>query len=501
MDSPDTKPVLEYSTRRLWREHWVARRWMAIPPWLIALVGFTLLWFGEKLFDFVDSVGGHLLIRSIYDCLVCILICAAGALQRLRLRDVLVMSALGALVFVIDLNLSGVTKSLPPAAAWLVWPLLMILPAAAVETSLAPRHKLPAILLAVLLSFGAACLCTLILNFLALSESPFDIDWLKLRQYRWGYIIANPLFIVSVWLVVVPVSRRMANGLQIVLGSTIVAAICAAYLLYFQVWIFSFALHSLKAGGPFRRSEALGVLELRDSPDDREAMWRALEEADWAKQDGYLNSDYRYYAIHCLAERDREAAVKKLSQMLAARPSAKLAGYSADLLLEAHDYDSVPILMRYALRNDEACIKALAKAKIPQVMLAILRSAVLLEAEFDAPGVYKSNFELMRSTHAELVAMAGVDVGPNVDPWFDFYAANRGTMPTPLSADQAEQTDRVEKAIVKYLGKAELGMDVPPPNWDAPGVIGLESEVEQYGKRVDEALTQHRSSNASRPSR
>ncbi len=186
--------------------------------------------------------------------------------------------------------------------------------------------------------------------------------------------------------------------------------------------------------------------------------------------------------------------------MLATKPAARLAGLSADLLLDAKEYDSVPILMRYALLNDDDCIKALTKAKIPQVMLAILRSAVREEAEFGSPGAYTGDFKLMPWTHDDLVSLAGVDVGDHIDPWFDFYDFNEKAMSTPLNAQQAEKTDHVVKAMLKYFKKANVGVNqglkVSPPNWDVPDVSDLEREIDQYTKRVDDALASRPDSSA-----
>ncbi len=129
MDPPTSPPTLDYASQRSWRDHWIVRRWQTVPAWIIGLVGFAILWIAEPLLERVGGGGFVRDYRHQFDCLICILICAAGSLRRLNFRDFLIMAGLGFLLFAADWHLDTVTKLMPTAVAWLFWPLLKVCPA------------------------------------------------------------------------------------------------------------------------------------------------------------------------------------------------------------------------------------------------------------------------------------------------------------------------------------------------------------------------------------
>ena len=209
-----------------------------------------------------------------------------------------------------------------------------------------------------------------------------------------------------------------------------------------------------------------------------------IESADWSlKKDSDFAFDYRKFCIQILAEHHRHGAARRLSSLLRRRPTSLLAEYAAPILAQEHCYEAAPELMRYALLHpgrDQDAAEALESMHIPQAGLAILRHEAFW---METPN---ENENVSSYTETHLATLLGNDVGPKWGDWVHYYDDEVHKRPTPLSAAQASEIDRVILAVTSYwttndrLWTAGRASSIPPPNLDVPGTTALEQEISKY---------------------
>jgi len=151
--------------------------------------------------------------------------------------------------------------------------------------------------------------------------------------------------------------------------------------------------------------------------------------------------------------------------------------------------------MRYALLScgGDAPATALESMQIPQAAEAILLEEASYQA-FVATKPLPPDWQIRADTKRRLATLTGKDIGPKWQDWLDFCDNGIDRCPTPLSADQASEVNRVVRAINTYWTvKARRRREdhlifIPEPNFDVPGTAALEQEIEKYRLAADKAL-------------
>ena len=86
----------------------------------------------------------------------------------------------------------------------------------------------------------------------------------------------------------------------------------------------------------------------------------------------------------------------------------------------------------------------------------------------------------------ELAKVLGKNVGPRWGDWLDYCTRVVDQLPTPLSAEQVRETNRVMIAMGSYyttagrLKRAGRLERVPKPNLNVVGTAALEQEMQKY---------------------
>jgi hypothetical protein len=328
-------------------------------------------------------------------------------------------------------------------------------------------------------------------------------------------VIKLPLLAVLAWLTI-PVCLRIAasgsKAKRLALGGTFAGAV-AAYVVFAHFLWYPLMEISVKGGGPFEQAAAVRSLARRGRDSDFERIWRVLEEADWTN---YLTDewsyigDWRRMAIAYLAWRDSADTAEKLSRLLRHRPQRHLADAAAELLAKHKRYETVPILMRYALSvYDERCITALEQMNLPRAAFPIMRSEIVSEASISG----KQLTRFSKETCERLTPLLGSDPGNKVYAWLQLYDKVIADRPTPLPEPIRQETDQVITSMLLYYvyenDGAQISFDlgrqkkwsheqvrkmirsIRKPDWDVITTEELEQEIEAYGKRYDAAIDKH----------
>ena len=330
-------------------------------------------------------------------------------------------------------------------------------------------------------------------------------------------VIRQPLLAVLTWLTI-PVCLRIALGSRakrLALGGTFAMA-GVAYVVFTYVLWYPLMEKSLPGDGPFDRAAAVRCLAWRGRDSDFERLWRAIAEADWTKPPTWMSDkpsligDWRQIAIAHLAWRDSADTAENLSRLLRHRPQRHLANAAADLLAKHKRYETVPILMRYALNKySEDCINALEQMNLPRVALPIMRSEIVWKIRLDR--IQPTDFS--KETCERLKSLLGDDAGTKIDAWLLLYDKVIAKRPTPLPEPVRKETDRVILSMARYyiladewaqasfdwgrqkgwsLDKVgEMSRSIPKPNWDVITTEELEREIKAYGQRVITAIDKH----------
>jgi hypothetical protein len=314
------------------------------------------------------------------------------------------------------------------------------------------------------------------------------------------YLLHWPLIAVLTWLAI-PAAARLSNE-QNRTGKwvwVIATAACAAwFIVFFHIIVYRLASRSLAHGWPFDQNYALSLLQTRRDIADDITLWRVVESADWARKPNPYRDDYLQRCIRILAEHNRAGTAAHLSSLLRQRPSSLLADDAAPILAEEHRYETSPELMRYALLDAgevNPAENALESMHIPQAALAIFREQALLQ--FVVYGTPETSGSLIETDNERrLVNLLGKDVGPKWGDWVRLYDQGVDQLPTPLSADQASEINRVVLAITKYwstqdrLQRAGSLQSIAAPNFDVSGADALEHEISKYQRAANSLMDQ-----------
>ena len=308
---------------------------------------------------------------------------------------------------------------------------------------------------------------------------------------------------VLIWLAI-PAAQRLADtrnrfAAWVAVFSTMACA--AWFAIFFHIVVYRLAARSLAKGWPFDRDYAVSILQLRDDKADEIVFWQAVERADWSSPPDDLRWHYPGRCIKILAERDPAVTAERLSVLLRGRPSSALAECAAPILAQQHHYETAPELMRYALLGNNDCLEALDSMRVPQAALAVIAES----ERYRRPRSGTDPNELSLASEKELADLLGEDVGPKISDWNNLYDRVISQRLTPLSVDQASETDRVSRALAMYwdaqvhLLFAGRLSSVPKPNLDVPTTAGLEQEIRKYCAAATSA-TAPSSMPASKPS-
>jgi hypothetical protein len=244
----------------------------------------------------------------------------------------------------------------------------------------------------------------------------------------------------------------------------------------------------------------------------------------------------------------------RLSSLLLSKPAQTLAWFSAELLAENKQYETAPLLMRFALRGrdgSDACALALECMNVPQAAYPTLHEAAVY-AQRTRGAKEGEDFELDPRYRERLTDLLGRDAGPNYLAWEKLYGEAAREAPTPLAPETRAETDRTIQSFIQYwqarsrlqdarrrlsekrladdgkldaiaafeqwlyqfgddprppapdkevkagarlareyLDKATKALTVAGPNWNAPTTQAFAEEIDAYAARVDAAIEQH----------
>jgi hypothetical protein len=266
-------------------------------------------------------------------------------------------------------------------------------------------------------------------------------------------------------------------------------AVCvpaAWFLIFFEIAVFEIAARSLKQGWPLDRDYAARILMRRHDAATDELLWEAIRSADWTARpaDDELD-DYRRTCILVLDEHAPASTAPGLDMLLRQRPSFWLADDSALILAREHRYNAAPELMRYALLDANQSTSALEQMGIPQAAMAVLHEQISTETMITGrPETMGAPIEPYYERR--LARLLGVDAGTKLSDWFALYDKVVDKRPTPLSIQQASETDRVVRAFFAYwsafdqLQRIGRLSSIPAPDFNVPGTTALENEVQRY---------------------
>ncbi len=330
-------------------------------------------------------------------------------------------------------------------------------------------------------------------------------------------VIKLPLLTVLTWLTIPACFRVAKSGSRakrLTLGVTFAGAVAAYVVFVYFLW-YPLMEMSVKGDGPFEKAAAVGYLELRGKDSDFELIRQGLEEADWTKPSMRLSDnwsyigDWRQMGIAALARRNSADTAERLSRLLRHQPRWYLASDAARILAKHKKYETVPILMRYALCKNSNCIEALDQMNLPRAALPIMRDRIASKARFS--GLRLKQFS--EETCERLKYLLGDDAGREVDAWLQLYDRVITERPTPLPELIRKETDRVILSMLRYfilgddwahaslvwgrqkgwsLDKTrEINRLVPKPNWDVITTEELEKEIKAYDEQVKTAIDKH----------
>lgn len=329
----------------------------------------------------------------------------------------------------------------------------------------------------------------------------------------------------------------------------------AAFVGFYGLAAYPLAERSVDGKGPFTRSRGAMLLELRGRDSDFERFWRDLENADWTQGAGAAGfPDWRDTYVGILSRHDEAETAARLSALLLSKPAQTLAWFSAELLAENQQYETAPLLMRFALRSrdgSDACAVALEHMNVPQAAYPTLREAAVY-AQRTRGTKEGEDFELEPCYRERLTDLLGRDAGPNYLAWEELYGEAAREAPTPLAPETRAETDltiqsfiqywqaraRLQDArrrlaekmiaddgkldtidafeqwlyqfgddprppaageevkagarlVKEYLDKAAKVLTVAGPDWNAPTTQEFAEEIDAYATRVDKVTEEH----------
>jgi hypothetical protein len=477
-----------------------------------------------------------------------------GAIRRFNWRHVLLMLTLAGIAYEVDTR-RLVAIALPYPYGRLLSAATPVLLLVLGEWLLARPRAWRALAWAVVLVIGVTCAILVVELPVEYTNRFIVVRWTGGGQYKYlSTIVHWPALILLIW-AALPAALRMARPTrrtQWLAGSAVGIALLA-FMLFGHVAVYMIARHCVVHGGLFDRAMSVSILYWRSNPGDVEAVWKAIETADWSasrESVEFPRQDYRPLCIFMVAKDNRSTATARLAKMLLARPTQVLADCSAKTLAEEQRYETVPILMRFALTGVyNECREALEQMRIPQAALAIFRQDFVFGTITGRTRL--SDIPIESKDHERLIVLLGGDAGQTLGDWIAYYDAVVDNVPTPLPAELAAETKRVAIAIEFYwnaqnlltIGKGRLlekrfqesgyqasrgelkalepllevrrpptaqdiaslnypllgdgfanafhELSLQPPDWEVPTTSDLEREVVQYRERVESILDKY----------
>ncbi|HWE95295.1 MAG TPA: hypothetical protein VG269_15115 [Tepidisphaeraceae bacterium] len=479
---------------------------------------------------------------------------AVGALRRMNWRHILIMLAFAGVWSVMGAAMTRQLSLAPFPYSLILGPTLLMLIVGFGEWLLTQRNSRKLLPWVSMLLIAAGCCVPLInkpLTFTGAIASIPDLGGGN-TQKSWGDAIYWPLLVALTW-AAIPAGFKLGRegtraGRMFAVG--LAFASVAAFCLLFTVLIYSIARRSLSGAGIFSRNYAASILETRHSDSDIQAIWQALDQADWSKPVDFGSWDDRQEYIAVLSGHDRQGTARRLSQMLRDKPSQALARFGARLFGEERRYETVPLMMRYACQGDDECTRALERMRVPQVALVLIRESSV----YGRPATRATDFPIRTAYREDLKQLLGRDAGPNLSDWMAYYNSTAGRFPTPLPNTVSDETDGVWDAMRSYWAaneklyeakcrlfvrrleengygdylkqitavrdrlkgqreptptdlagidpslaerteglrqKAFADLTVSPPDWSVVGTEGLERQVQKYVEAVNAMIASH----------
>lgn len=427
-------------------------RWVTfLPPWLLALI---LVLSVQAITN--QSVPGPIgwgiyrVTKFLNPFTSFAVLFAVGALRRLNWRHILIMLAVAAVWGTMNSAMTRWISRVPFPYSYVLWPTLPMLIVGFGEWLLTQRNAVKSLLWATVLLVAAGCCIPMITKPLAFTGAVVSIPDLGGGEIRvsWGDITYWPLFVALTWAAIPAGFKLGREGTRARHLSAVGLAFASAasFCFFFNVLIYPVARRSLLGGGIFSRSYAASILETRRSDSDMRAIWEAVDQADWSKPEDQHSWDHRKEYIAVLARQDPQGTARRLFQTLRDKPSEVLAKFSAGLFAEERRYETAPLLMRYACRDNNECTYALERMRVPQVALVLIRESSIL----DRYAVQAADFPITAQHRERLKHLLGKDAGPNLSDWTTYYDSMSGRFPTPLPAAVSSETRRVEDVMLSF---------------------------------------------------
>ncbi len=536
---------------------WPKRVMSHVPYWVLALIlmaPITVIDSLDMLFKYENfhwlghywSLSGILFIVALF---------LVGPIKRLNWRHAMVMLAFAAAALVIGYGYGKISKTgVPYPYMYLIAAIVFLLPLGIGEGLLSGK-KLAGTTASIAAVIVTACLFVAIIQFIYLtdwristgSKSAIFSSFCGIK-YRWpmeldmSSVLSRPVLGVIIWIMILLAMRIVAAPSRrlITIGIT-TGAVCVSAFLLFACSLYRLADRSLSGLGPYSRWHAVSILaEKGDQYRDR--LLGEIEK-NWNQPGNDFIYDWRRGAFEILNQHATEDTAKRLSALLLKNPNAFLAEHSAPILARYKRYETVPILMRYALEPslsdcNKVCTNALWETNLPRAAIPIWKALVTGCSLTDMEHSYESE----TVARERLVQLLGEDAGDNKDAWLDIYNKKISRLSTPLPKEYAAETDRViacyfrygktvdllvqgrrqyliqrvkndgkeeylesvekyvknknasdmpddvKNALVPYLKEADRLFTIEPPNWDSPTTESLEKEISDYEARVKTAV-------------
>jgi hypothetical protein len=432
-----------------WLPHWATALLLLIPVMLYAYVESLLM---------LPAPPAERYVRTLALMVVLFL---PGAIKRLNWRHALVMLGLGAAWAGVDLAWAELRWPWSTLFPWLsLLNIALTIFAVGLGESLLRRDaslRTLAWLAVASLSAGAVyCLIARPLRwvdlYIWLPTGPSSgVSW------PLSAVLNHPLLTLLCW-VTVPVALRAAQSARCAAwrGAALTACPLVAFMLFFGVLAYPLVERSFMDGVPFAQHFAAWLLGIRGRHADCEMMWNSLENANWQRplysgtQGAWLRRgthyDWRAVCVSILAQDDAAGTAQRLSEMLAADPTPALTEVSAEVLAQNHRYETVPILMRYALLGrgyySDVCQRALEDMRLPRAAMPILVQAQRYGRSC-ASHVQGEDLHLGAEHRKRLIAVLGWDAGASLSAWTKSYDERIRDTPSPLPESIRAETDQV----------------------------------------------------------
>jgi hypothetical protein len=391
--------------------------------------------------------------RWLVQALLSFAVIGAGALQRLAWRQIGGAMALSVLV-------GGLLWPLAEgnylALLWVhgkaLSILLVLMAAGLFEWRLTARERrgaLPQLLLMLLAAAGplailAACIA-LAQPMHVTTDSWVGVFW---HQVDWLLLAAAAWLIVPAGLRATPPMARRGWGRR----GAVTAALMLLYPLLFLALLYPLARRSVVHGAPLDAGRSALLLLWRHSPRDTQAVYAALNAADWEDYALPLLEDYRSFCVFYLERHDPTHGAEFLSQGLLRTPRAMLAEVAAPLLGAQRRLETAPLLVRYALAPSGA-VWAYQRAFCPSALadMGVPAAAELLIWECMGRGDGVDD-----ETRQRLTRLLGEDAGASLDAWQELHDRVIKERPNPLPPALAAETQRTLEVMLRY-GEAVRG--------------------------------------------